>query len=104
MAMTNSGLRAFIDEYGDRICALLMNNNNKIYIGYPSVPIKSGKDIELRTFGDTDMFRIPLEPSDPKLQRKGVQFDAWHVTEQVQFIIIGDENHNQYLYDPFQIR
>ena len=101
--MTNNALQAMFDEIGDRICIIIFDNNSKVYIGYPSSTIKSVNDIELRTFGDTDMIGIPKKIQDPKLERCGATATSWHVTACIQMIATIDEGFERYRLDPMEI-
>ena len=95
--MTNAALQAMIDELGDRICIIVFDNNSKVYIGYPSSPIKSVTELKLKTFGDTDMVGIP------KKSNGGLTSTSWHATECIQVIASIDEGFENYLIDPMEI-
>lgn len=101
--MTNAALQAMIDELGERICILIFDNNVKVYIGYPSSTIKSINEIQLRTFGDTDMVGIPKKIGNPELDRLGVTTTMWHPTECLQVIATLDDGWDMYRIDPMEI-
>lgn len=101
--MNNEGLQALIDEYGNRINIIIFDNDNKIFIGYKSSPIKDISELKLETKGGVDFVGVPLIPKDPKLQRKGMTGMAWHPTECVQSVITVDEGFEDYLWDPFDL-
>ena len=101
--MTNVALKAMIDELGERICIIALDNNVKIYIGYPSSTVKSVNEIQLKTFGDTDMIGIPKAINNPKLVREGVCSTTWHPTACIQIIATMDEGFEKYRLDPMEI-
>ena len=101
--MTNSALQAMIDELGDRICIIAFDNNVKVYIGYPSSPIKSVSELQLRKFGDVDMVGVPKRSNNPKLAREGVTSTTWHPTECIQVISTIDEGYDKYRIDPMEL-
>ncbi len=99
--MTNKALQAMITEFGDRICMIVFDNNNKIYIGYQSSPLQKASELTLATKGDVDFVGVPVIPKDPKLVRLGVTGVAWHPTECIQAVFVIDEKHAEYRLDPF---
>lgn len=101
--MTNSALQAMIEEYGNRICIIVLDNDVKIYIGYPSSTLKNASDIIFKTFGDTDMIGIPKEVSNPVARRQGVMTTIWHPTACIQMVATVDAAHPNYLIDPMEI-
>ena len=101
--MTNSALKAMIEEFGNRINIIVLDNDVRIYIGYPSSPLKDVNDIILKTFGDIDMIGIPKAVGNPKAQRNGVTTTIWHPTACIQLIATVDEDHPNYLIDPMTI-
>ena len=101
--MTNAALKAMIEELGDRICIIIMDNDVRIYIGYPSSTLKNASDIILKTFGDTDMIGIPKAVNNPKAQREGITTTIWHPTACIQLIATVDAGSEGYLIDPMSI-
>lgn len=101
--MTNSALKAMIDELGDRICIIAFDNNMKVYIGYPSSTLQNVSDIQLKTFGDTDMVGIPKISNNPKASRLGIASVTWHPTACIQAIGVIDEGFEKYRIDPMEI-
>lgn len=99
--MTNKALQALIDEYGDRICIIVFDNDNKIFLGYKSSPLQHATDLKLETKGDVDFVGVPVIPRDPKLSRLGVTGIAWHPTDCIQAVFTISEEHESYRLDPF---
>lgn len=99
--MTNTALQAMIDEFGDHICIIVFDNDNKIFIGYKSSPIKSVSDLKLETKGGIDFIGVPFIPNDPKLVRLGVTGTVWHPTDCIQAVMTMDEGYEDYRLDPF---
>lgn len=111
--MDNKALKAFIDEFGDKTFFMMMTDNHRFLIGAvadtatrditrqaPQAVYFTTKDIEYKTFGDTDMFSIPRESSN--LEGITVKYHTWFVTSTIQYIQVTDELTN-YLPDLYQI-
>ena len=101
--MNNKALQALIDEFGERICIIVFDNESKVYIGYESSTMKSVNDLQLRTIGGVDMVGIPKHSANPKLQRAGVTSTSWHPTECIQCVCTLDEGFENYRIDPMEI-
>ena len=101
--MNNESLQAFIDEFGDRMCIIIFDNNTKVFIGYKSSPAKSVSDLQLVNKGGVDFVGVPGIPNDPKLARKGVTYTVWRPTEIIQGIVTLDEGFDNYLVDPWDL-
>lgn len=101
--MNNQALQAMIDEFGERICIIVFDNESKVYIGYDSSTMKSVNDLKLRSIGGVDMVGIPKESSNPKLRREGVTSTSWHPTECIQCVCTLDEGFELYRLDPMEI-
>lgn len=102
--MTNEALQAFIDEMGDRICVITLDNVAKIYVGYDGKRISSVKasDIEMRTIGGVDMFAVPINALSPREARLGIKGKVWHPTFTIQAIVVIDEEFKKYRFDMAQ--
>jgi len=100
-AMNNAALQAFFDKFGNRISAIVFDNKNILYIGHPSAPVKTVDELILETIGGCDFVGVPVPPTDPKAREKGVMFTHYHPTSFIQAICTSDENHPDYLVDPF---
>lgn len=106
MAMTNEAFQSMIDEYGDRIFYINLNNEYKMYIGYESSHIISVKDLKLKNIGGVDMFGVPNVPPDAKLRNLSKKnnnepvYYTWHCTEYIETIGVMEEKYNDYRPDP----
>lgn len=101
--MTNSAMRAIIEEFGDRICMIIFDNNVKVYIGYPSSTLKNVNEIKFASFDGVDMIGIPKAIGDPKAERIGVTSTIWHPTGCIQMIATVDEGYEKFRIDPMTI-
>lgn len=97
--MTNQVLQAIIDEYGERICAIFIDNEHKLLFNYPNTPKIT--DIELVNIGGVDMYKVPYEG---KSQRPPVKFSGLYLTSCIQQFIIIDEKDINYRVDPMIFR
>lgn len=109
--MTSAAMQAIFDEYGEKICAISLDNGRVIYIGYnqkdwSGKPIPDGeargvtlKDIEFITYGDVEFMKITQ-----KLQSQGMKVlekISLHPLDNIQCIQIC--NTDGYLLDPLMI-
>lgn len=102
--MNNEGMQGLIDEFGERIAIIIFDNDSKIYVGYPSSPCKSIKDIELRTIGGVDFLFAPYVPMNTKSARDGYRGKLCYATECVQMVIMAEENCPDFRPDVFDFR
>ena len=103
--MTNKGLQALIDEFGERIRFIALDNGKKIYLNYErglsEAPIKVS-DLVLKSFGGVDMFGYKrVENHFGK--SPNVEFMAWNVTQFIQQVLIVEENSEMYNPDPLSL-
>lgn len=90
--MTNAGLQAMIDEFGERIFCITLDNAHKVFFGvaarlpYEDLTIDK---IELKTFGDVDMFGVPH--TDHTWEGHVIPYTNWLVTGCIQAIHTTDE-------------
>lgn len=101
--MTNTALQAMIEEYGDRICMIIFDNNSKIHIGYPSSPLKNVASIKLATKGGVDMIGTPRIPNNPADVAKNISAVFWRPTSCIQGVIVMDAGCMDYRIDPWDI-
>lgn len=96
--MTNDALKAFIEEFGNRIFVITLDNNHKVFIGAPitSDPNKVTIDqIKFKTYNGVDMFGVPHV--DCTFQGIEVPFTSWLVTACIQSIAVTDGDDLTYL-------
>lgn len=94
--MTNAALQAFVAEYGERIFAITLDNNHKIFMGVAArlpYDTTTAASIQYKTFGDTDMFGIPH--TDVTYEGIAVPYINWMVTGCIQAIHVTDESDGQ---------
>ena len=96
----NTSLRAFFDEFGKRISAIVFDNKSIIYIGHKSSPVKTVDELELVTIGGVDLIGIPVTPTNPYSRESGAMFKYYHPTSFIQCICTVDADHEDYLVDP----
>lgn len=103
--MDNKALKAFLDEFGERLCVITLDNNAKIYVEYAagngtaSVKVK---DIKMQNIGGVDMFAVPSWPMNPREQAMGITHEVWHPTFTIQALVLIDEKHKDLRVDPMQ--
>ncbi len=101
--MTNTALQGMINEFGERICMLILDNDIRIYIGYPSSPLKSVNDIQFRTINNIDFIGVPKKSSKPADIKNGVSATIWHDTSIVQGVGVMDAGCGDYRIDPMDL-
>lgn len=97
--MTNEGVKALIDEYGERIFAIILDNDQKILLGYTNTAKVS--DITFETIGGTDMICIPHVS---KSTRPIVSYKNYYQTDAIRTVGIMDEKDADYRVDPLVFR
>lgn len=100
--MTNEGLQAMFDEFGERICFIQFDNNIRFMVGYPSSPIKTINDIQLRTFNGVDMVGFPVYSINPQMRRMGANSVSWFLTGYLESIAVIDEGFEDLRIDALQ--
>ena len=101
--MTNEALKALFEKLGDRICAIIFDNNSRVYIGYPTSTLKHASEIKIETIGGVDMVGIPRKHSYPAAGGREVYSTNWHPTECIQQVVSLDEGYERFLVDPIEI-
>lgn len=88
--MTNESLKAFIDEHGNKIFCILLNNNRKVFLGVERDPGNSvnATELQLKTVGGTDVFGIK---HIDRTWNAEVPFTEWFVTGFIEGIFVTDE-------------
>ena len=98
--MTNEALQQLIDEFGDRISAIVFDNKAIVFFGHQGSFANSVSEIEFKTLAGVDMVGIPVYPRTPRDREKGVKFMYWHTTHCIQTVCTVDADHPDYLVDP----
>lgn len=97
---TNANLKAFIDNFGDRIYCIYFDNGRIIYVNYKdSVKLT---DIKLETIGSEDF--VAVHHTNEKTGNIGVSYTNYHLTSSIQWIGVMDEDSAQYRVDPLIFR
>lgn len=94
--MTNAALQAFIQEFGDKIFLIVLDNNHKVFMTTNATSEGNENDattIEMKTFGDVDMFRVKhTDRTWHNGQRpEGIKYSGWMVTGCIQSIYTTDD-------------
>lgn len=102
---TNADLQAAINEFGDRIIAIGLNNGKNVIVNITKkigseFQVKAS-DIQFKTIGSCDVFGIPRMDLFHK-----TKYTVWHTTEFIEYIGIADEenyvnNQNDKFVDPY---
>ena len=97
---TNATMQAMIDQFGERICAICLNNGKKLYIGYTGQTSVQLSDISLETIGGCDLIkvkRIDISSITP------VSFVDYITTEFIENVIVMDEKDKDYRVNPMHM-
>jgi len=94
--MDNAGMQALIDQFGDRIFTINLDNTRFIRLGYKDSP--KIEDITLETIGGVDY--IVVTNKTAAMGSKELHYKTYHLTETVQWVGIMDEDSNDYRIDP----
>lgn len=100
--MNNTGMQALIDQFGDRIYCINLDNTRFIRIGYrdrlDGTSSCTIKDISLETIGGVDY--IVVNKKSRAMGDREITYKVYHLTETVQWVGIMDEDSNDYRPDP----
>lgn len=99
MAWSNKAIQKMIDEFGDRINSISLNNGKYLFIGYESgIQLK---DITLITYEGVDCLKV-----HHKQQSGGtvLEWDDYITTEFIEGIDVLSEAHKDYRLDPFVLK
>ena len=98
---SNASIQAMINKFGDRICAIILNNGKKLYIGYQgektSVQISN---ISFETMNGCDM--MVVERTDISFTPH-VTFKDYITTEFIEQVIVMDEDSRDYRVNPMHM-
>lgn len=97
--MTNTDLQAAINELGNRICIIILDNDRRIRIGYDN-SISDPTSLVYKTFGGEDFFGYSRLSSYTGDRDRGVTYTTWHRTDCIQQLVAMDEGYEDYRVDP----
>jgi len=96
---TNEALQKFIDEFGQRINSIALNNGRYLWIGYESsVQLK---DIELVNKYGMDLMKVHHKSN---YGGKEIEWDNYITTTLIEGIEVMDEKDKFYRIDPIMIK
>lgn len=99
--MDNVSLQAIIDEYGDRLCAIQLDNTHTIWIGYRSENSVSLNQIELTTKGNADVFIVHYKRF---MGDRVIEYSTLFPTECIQGIVTMDDGYEKWRVDPISLK
>jgi hypothetical protein len=96
---TNKALQALINDVGERINSISLNNGKYLFIGYESGT--QLKDISFETYNGVDVMKI-----HHKQQQGGtvIEWDTLITTEFIEGIEIMDKKSENYRIDPLILK
>ena len=98
--MNNQSLQAVLNELGDRVCFIIMDNDRRIRFGYKDAPLQSVSQIMYKTWGGEDFFGYSQPSTYSQDRQAGVTYTVWHRTDSIQQIASMDEGFKDYRIDP----
>lgn len=93
--MNNVDLQTLITTYSNRIFAIILDNNKRILIGYPSSPKLT--DVSLVTIGATDFIKVN---NKQRSNQKEIEYFTLYATECIQSVGIMEVGFEKYGVDP----
>ena len=100
MAWNNNDLKSFFNKYGDRICAISLNNGKNLFIGYPGAANVKLSDISFETLGGCDVMVINHKNIS---YGKELTFKSYVTTEFIESISVMSEKDAEYRIDPLTL-
>lgn len=97
--MTNTGLKALFTKYGNRVYLIQLDNERRIFIGYPNQDNspQSHTDFIYDAFDGTDFFgfkhKVPGCYDDKNVQLEVVD---WYPTDQIQYVGVMESDFEDY--------
>lgn len=94
---TNSDVKEMFDTYGERICAIGLNNGKRMLIGYNGSNSIQLSDISFETAGGCDVLAVKKIDNS---SGRNVHYTTYITTEFIEFIIVMSEEDQNYRVDP----
>jgi len=98
--MTNTALNAFITTHKEALCAITLDNNRCIYIGYGGTS-HAWDEIITETIGGEDFFHVT---SVCKTQQPHTTYFAYYPTDTIQGIYVMAPGFEDYRIDPLILK
>ena len=99
--MSNADVQAMFDQYGERVCAISLNNGKLLYIGYRGKGSTLLSDISFETVGGCDM--MVVSKTDISSGRD-VRYKNYITTEFIESVVVMDEEFADYRVDPLLLK
>lgn len=97
---TNASMMEMFQRYGDRICAIGLNNGKRLLIGYRGENSTQLRDISFETIDGVDL--MVVKKVDISSGRK-LHFKDYITTEFIEYVLVMDEEDADYRIDPFHL-
>lgn len=95
--MNNAALEAFLTQFKEKMCAIILDNNRCIYIGYNSDTSHTWDEIKTTTMGGVDFFYVK---SQGHTQVPVVHYVSYYPTETIQGIYVMEDGYEDFRIDP----
>ena len=97
---TNATMQAMVDQFGERICAICLNNNKKLYIGYTGKTSVQLSDISFETIGGCDMMKVKRKDLSSNTP---ISYVDYITTEFIENVLVMDEEYKDYRVMPMHM-
>ena len=97
----NAGLQEMINTYGERICAISLNNGKMMFLNYPGSTSLKLEDISFDTIGGCDV--MVVKRKDISSGRE-INYTSYVTTEFIEAVIVMDEADAMYRIDPLVLK
>ena len=98
---SNESLKAMFDEFGERICAISLNNGKMMFLDYNGAGSTKLSDITFETRNGCDL--MVVKKTDISSGRN-IPYTDYITTEFVENVIVMDEGYEQYRVDPLVLK
>ena len=99
--MSNAVLQSMIEEFGDRISAISLNNGKMLFVNYSSKASVKLSDISFETRNGCDLMVVKRKDIG---SGKEILHTNYIVTEFIENVIVMDEGYENYRVDPLLIK
>ncbi len=99
--MTNEALDVFLTKYKEAMCAISLNDNRCIYIGYDDTSSHLYTDIKTEKIGGVDFFSVKAKCCT---QTPTVYYTVYHPTLAIQSIYVMDPGCEDLRIDPMILK